>query len=100
MTERAELAGHPGTIEQIIEVDDLPESFEWKTDSSLLSVPIDEVASQLTERIDDPKGAPLALPDRSHARDVLVEIATVRREGDELLAVLRERSGTGARTAE
>lgn len=98
MTETAELAGYPGTLEQAIEPGDLPESFEWKTDSTLLSVSVDEAQAKLREHIDDPKGVPLALPNRAMSRDVLVEIAEVRREGNGLLVVLRERAGTGAPT--
>lgn len=99
MTESAELAGWPGTIEQVVEPTDLPESFEWGTDSGLLSVPLAEVESSLIARIDDPKGVPLAFPERAASPGVVVEVATVRREDRGLIAVVRERSGTGAPTA-
>ena len=99
MPTSAELAGYPGRLVQDVDPDDLPESFEWRSGSDLLREELDVAAEKLRARIDDPKGSPLAL---SGKHDVLVDIAEVHgghaAEGDGLLAVLRRRSGTGART--
>lgn len=98
MTEPAELAGYSGTLQQAVDPDDLPESFEWTTAPDRVDAPLDHVATDLRDRIDDPKGTPLAFPQRTLSRDVLVEVAAVREDGDGLLVILRERSGTGAKT--
>ena len=96
-TDTAELAGYPGKLEQDLDPDDLPESFEWRTGPDLLDVPLDEAARELEARIDEAMGSPLALAGR---HDVLVDIASVVRDDDGLLVVLRERSGTSALTDE
>lgn len=98
MPETVELAGIPGHVEQPIEPQDLPESFEWHTSERLSSERLDEVADQLETLVDDPKGAPLAFPDRRDRYDVLVDLAEVRREDGGLLAILRRRPGTAAPT--
>ena len=98
MTEYAELAGFPGTLQQAIDPDNLPESFEWRASTDRIDAPLDEVADDLRARIDDPKGTPLALRHRALERDVLVDVAAVRRRDDGLTVILRERSGTGAKT--
>ena len=94
MPTTAQLAGYPGNLVQDVDPYDLPESFEWRG-GDMPREELDAAAEKLRARIDDPKGAPLALPGK---HDVLVDIAAVRREGGGLLVVLRGRSGTGART--
>ena len=100
MTESAELAGYAGTLHQAVDPDDLPESFEWTPSAHEIDGPLDEVVADLRARIDDPKGTPLALRHRALERDVLVEVAAVRERDEGFVVILRERSGTGAKTRE
>lgn len=99
MDEPAELAGFPGRLDRKVDPNDLPESFEWTTRTDWLRRPVREVEAELQAAKSDAKGTPLALR-TDDGKDVLVEIAQIRRTGDGLRVVLRERSGTSAMDGE
>ena len=98
MTETAQLAGYPGTLQQRVDPDDLPESFEWSASLDRIDAALDELEEELRSRIDHPKGTPLEFRHRVLTHDILVDVAAVRRQDQGLLVILRERSGTGAKT--